>query len=55
MRGYPTIKYFPAGKKDMSSAEDFNGGRTASDIVRWAVGKVSEAMPAPEVVEVGLE
>ncbi|XP_038052123.1 protein disulfide-isomerase A6 homolog [Patiria miniata] len=52
VRGYPTIKYFPAGKKTMSDAEEFNGGRTASDIVSWASSKVAEAMPPPEVVEI---
>jgi protein disulfide-isomerase A6 len=33
VRGYPTIKFFPAGKK--SSAEEYDGGRTASAIVEW--------------------
>ena len=33
VQGYPTIKYFPAGKKDASSAEDYNVGRTSGDIV----------------------
>lgn len=27
--GYPTIKFFPAGKKDETSAIDYDGGRTA--------------------------
>lgn len=49
VQGYPTIKYFPAGAKIASSAEDYDGGRTASDIVSWALGKVAENIPAPEV------
>ena len=34
MQGYPTIKYFPAGTK--GDAEEYDGGRTADDIVKWA-------------------
>jgi protein disulfide-isomerase A6 len=49
IRGYPTIKYFGPGAK--TSAEEFDGGRTASDIVQWATNKVAENAPAPEVVE----
>ena len=42
---------FPAGKKDMDSAVDFDGGRTADDIVAWARDKVAENIPPPEVYE----
>ncbi|XP_022083302.1 protein disulfide-isomerase A6-like [Acanthaster planci] len=52
VRGYPTIKYFPAGKKEFDSPEDYNGGRSASDIVNWANAKVADAMPPPEVLEI---
>ncbi len=51
VRGYPTIKMFPAGKKD-GEATDYDGGRTASDIVAWALDKVAENIPPPEVLEV---
>ena len=51
MRGYPTIKYFPGGKKD-GEAQEYDGGRTASDIVSWASGKVSENVSPPDVYEV---
>lgn len=51
IQGFPTIKYFPAGSKSASSAEDYDGGRTASDIVSWASSKVEENVPAPEVVQ----
>ena len=34
VQGYPTIKYFPAGTK--GDAEEYDGGRTADDIVKWA-------------------
>lgn len=42
---------FPAGKKD-GEAEDFDGGRTASDIVQWALDKLAENVPPPELKEV---
>ncbi len=32
VKGYPTIKYFPKG--ETKSPEDYNGGRTAPDIVQ---------------------
>ena len=51
IRGYPTIKMFPAGKKD-GEAVEYDGGRTANDIVAWALDKVSENIPPPEVLEV---
>lgn len=51
--GYPTIKYFPGGgKKDRSDAADYNGGRTAADIVQWALEKHADSVPAPEVAEI---
>ena len=53
MRGYPTIKFFPAGKKSSDMVEDFDGGRTASDIVSWAEEKLAQNVPPPEVHEVG--
>ncbi|XP_064535513.1 protein disulfide-isomerase A6 homolog [Drosophila montana] len=52
VRGYPTIKFFPAGSKSSSDAEEYNGGRTASDIISWASDKHSENVPAPELVEI---
>ena len=51
IRGYPTIKWFPAGKKSMDDAEDYDGGRTSSDIVAWAMDKYSVNLPPPEVKE----
>ncbi|KAL4217734.1 Protein disulfide-isomerase A6 [Mactra antiquata] len=51
VRGYPTIKYFPGGKKD-GEAQEYDGGRTASDIVNWASQKVAENVPPPDVNEV---
>lgn len=52
IQGYPTIKFFPAGKKDKSSANEYNGGRTADDIVNWALEHLAESIPPPEVVQI---
>lgn len=49
IRGYPTIKYFAPGAKQ--SPADYDGGRTSSDIVTWAMNKVAENAPAPDIVE----
>ena len=51
MNGYPTIKMFPAGAKTQDDAVDYSGGRTSSDIVTWALDKVAENLPAPEVLQ----
>lgn len=50
VQGYPTIKLFAPGAKE--SPVDFDGGRTASDIVSWALDKLSENIPAPEVNQI---
>lgn len=55
VQGYPTIKFFPAGKKSRSSAEDYDGGRTSSAIVEWALSRYVENIPAPEVYELTSE
>lgn len=46
VRGYPTIKFFYKGE-----VEEYNGGRTSSDIIAWAMDKLSANVPPPEVVE----
>lgn len=51
VRGFPTIKFFAAGKKSKSKAEDYNGGRTSGDIVSWALDKYGASVPAPELHE----
>lgn len=53
IQGYPTIKYFAAGKK--SSAENYEGGRTSSDIVAWALERYTVNIPAPDVYELTSE
>ncbi|KAK7868099.1 hypothetical protein R5R35_005546 [Gryllus longicercus] len=52
VQGYPTIKFFGPGKKAASSAEDYNGGRTSNDIISWALEKLAENVPAPEVNQI---
>lgn len=49
VKGYPTIKVFKAGKKD--APEDYNGGRTASDIVTFAKNAASASAPPRPVVQ----
>lgn len=55
VKGYPTIKFFPGGSKDKSSAQEYDGGRTASDIVAWANEKYVVNIPAPDVIELTSE
>lgn len=50
IRGFPTIKYFPAGSKD-PNGEEYDGGRTSSDIVKFAEEKLAENVPPPELVQ----
>jgi len=52
VHGYPTIKMFPAGKKDAGDAVEYDGGRTSDAIVAWALEKVAENVPPPDVFEV---
>ncbi|CAF1583844.1 unnamed protein product [Adineta steineri] len=51
VQGFPTIKFFQAGRKD-GQAEDYDGGRTANDIVAWALDKAQANIPEPEVLEI---
>lgn len=55
IQGYPTIKLFSAGKKTKASVSDYSGGRTANDIVQWALEQLAESIPAPEVVQITSE
>ena len=50
VRGYPTIKYFPAGLK--RAPEEYDGGRTADDIVAWAMDRHEANIPPPELKQV---
>lgn len=37
VKGYPSIKYFPTGKKSDSSVMDYNGGRDTESMAEWAL------------------
>lgn len=52
IQGYPTIKFFAPGKKDSDSVSDYDGGRTANDIVNWALDKLAENIASPEMVQI---
>lgn len=49
VQGYPTIKVFAAGAKDSNSVSDYQGGRTASDIVQYALDKAADSIEPPEL------
>lgn len=49
IQGFPTIKFFGAGEKSVSDAQEYDGGRTTSDIVNWAMNKAAENLPPPEL------
>lgn len=52
VRGYPTIKTFAAGpKKGDSSGKDYQGGRTASDLVAAATKMLEEGGGKPVAIE----
>lgn len=55
VRGYPTIKFFAGGKKSPNDAVDYDGARTANDIIQWASDKYGDSIPAPEVDELTSE
>ncbi|XP_054015240.1 protein disulfide-isomerase A6 homolog [Hylaeus anthracinus] len=52
IKGYPTIKYFAPGKKSSDSVQEYDGGRTSNDIVSWALEKLAENIPAPEIAQI---
>ena len=52
VKGFPTIKTFPAGATKDADAKDYNGGRSASELAA-AAGRLAAAGGAPaKVVEV---
>lgn len=55
IRGFPTLKYFPAGPKTSSDAKDFDSERTASGILQWAKSQAVDVRPPPEVIQLTSE
>ena len=51
VRGYPTIKLFPGGKKTHSDAQDYNGERTAGSIVNAVLAEVDKSGVPKEIPE----
>jgi len=52
VKSFPTIKIFPGGKnKNSSMAKDYQGPRTASDIVRAALEEVDRSGAPPDIPE----
>lgn len=52
VQGYPTIKFFDSGKKTAMSASEYNGGRTSSEIVQWALDKLADSIAPPKVTQI---
>lgn len=55
IRGYPTLKFFPAGQKSETDAQEFDGDRSAGGLVSWAKQKSSEIKPPPELKQLTSE
>lgn len=51
VQGFPTIKIFPGGKKTHADAMDYNGERTASDIVKYLLDEVDRTGIAKGIPE----
>lgn len=49
IRGYPTIKIFPPGEKSDSKLESYEGGRSADQIVSYALEKLEKYGYIPEI------
>ncbi|KAG5493194.1 hypothetical protein GH5_01934 [Leishmania sp. Ghana 2012 LV757] len=43
VRGFPTIKYWKSGAKSVSSAQDYQGQRTAAALQSFMVGEISSS------------
>ena len=48
VKGYPTIKVFPAGKKS-KSPKDYNGARDAAGIVDYSMKLLEESGVPPAI------
>jgi len=52
VQGYPTLKWFEPGSVGSSSGSEYNGGRTANEIVDWILDEVNKNAPPPEPKQV---
>lgn len=51
IRGFPTLKYFPAGPKTENDAKEYDNDRSAKGILSWAKSMAAEVRPPPEVIQ----
>lgn len=51
INGYPTIKFFPPGKKTIEDAIIYDGPRSSDGIVLWVLEKLADYAPPPEIIE----
>lgn len=55
IRGFPTLKYFPAGQKTENDAKEYDLERSSKGILQWAKSISAEIRPPPEVVQMTSE
>jgi len=48
VKGFPTLKYFPKGTSSNKEPEEYNGGRTADDIISFINGKTGSNARIPK-------
>lgn len=51
IKGFPTLKYFPAGQKTENDAKEYDNDRSARGMVEWAKARAAEIRPPPELVQ----
>jgi len=51
VQGFPTIKIFPGGKKNASSAKDYEGGRQMEQIAQYVLAEVDRSGIPKEIPE----
>ena len=45
IQGFPSLKFFGKGQKSDSTEEDYNGGRSLSEMMEWVLEKVNPSPP----------
>lgn len=55
IKGFPTLKYFPAGQKTQDDAKDYNDERSPKGILQWAKNLAAEIRPPPELIQMTSE
>lgn len=55
IKGFPTLKYFPAGQKTENDAKEYDNDRSANGILQWAKGLAAQNKPPPEVIQLTSE